>query len=849
MPLSVGDKLGPHEILSPLGEGGMGQVWKARDTRLNRLVAIKTSHKPFNERFEREAHAIAALNHPHICSLYDVGPDYLVMEYIEGTPIRGPLPVEEALRLAGQIADALDTAHRKGIVHRDLKPANIMVTKSGVKLLDFGLAKMNSPTISEETLTKEITREGQIVGTLQYMSPEQLQSRDADARSDIFSFGLVLYEMLTGKRAFAGDNPASIIAAILEREAPALEPDRLNRVVRACLAKDPADRFQTARDLKRAIEWSVSEAGETPTPAPGGARGLWLAWSAAAVFAAGLAAIAFLHLREKPPVANSPMRFQIPLPPNAALGSLLNLSPDGRKVAFIAGGRLWVHSLESGESSDLTASAGTPFWSPDSRYIGVVTQGKLRKIEATGGTLQTVADIHSLWGGGTWNRDDVILFSDRLIGIMRVPASGGVPVAITGLDPAHRETDHDFPSFLPDGRHFVYVRRSSDTTKSAIYLGSVDAKPEQQSAKPLVKSNWHTQCVPSADPDVSYLLFVSGGTLMAQPFDNRRLELTGQAAPLAEQINDGRAFSSSANNVLAFEPTPVSDDALTWYDREGKVLGTVGEPGDYQSPALSPDGKQLAVTKGRPLDTATNIWMLDLSRGGASTRFTFGSLADSNPVWSPDGSRIIFSSNRDGPFNLYQKTASGGKEEEIVLQSGEDKYATSWSPDGRFLLYSVLNPKTKSDIWVLPMVGDKKPVPFLVTEFAESGARFSPDGHWVAYVSNESGRQDVYVRSFSVNANGAVAEGGKWQVSSDGGTNPRWRGDGRELLYRAPSAVMAVEIATSPTFRAGKHSLTRFTTNAFWDSSTDGSRFLTSVPRSGPRPYTVVVNWQAGLKK
>jgi Tol biopolymer transport system component len=721
-----------------------------------------------------------------------------------------------------------------------------MVTKSGVKLLDFGLAKMDRAPLSEETLTKEITREGQIVGTLQYMSPEQLQSREADVRSDIFSFGLVLYEMLTGKRAFVGSNPASTVAAILERDAPSLEPQRLNRIVRTCLEKDPADRFQTARDLKRALEWSVSEVPSVP----GGARGLWLAWGVASVLAVGLAAIAFLHLREKPPVSISSMRFQVQLPIKAGLGALLNLSPDGRKVAFIAGGRLWVHSLESGESSDLTVASGTPFWSPDSRYIGVVTSGKLRKIEATGGPLQTVAEIRSGWGGGTWNRDGVILFADRSVGIMRVSAAGGVPVPITALDPARRETDHDFPSFLPDGQHFVYVRRTSDTTKSAIYLGSVDAKPEHQSSKPLVKTNWHTQCVPSADPSVSYLLFVTGGTLMAQPFDNRQLELIGQAAPLAEQINDGRAFSSSANNVLAFEPTPVADNALTWLDREGKVLGTAGEPGDYQSFALSPDERQLAVTEGRPLDTSTNIWLLDLSRGGASTRFTFGSLAENNPVWSPDGSRIVFSSNRDGPFDLYEKVAAGVKEEGVLLKSSEDKYATSWSRDGRFLLYNTLSRKTKSDIWVLPLVGEKKPVPFLVTEFDEREARFSPDGHWVAYSSNESGRQDVYVRPFSVKADGAVAEpSGRWQISSEGGTNPRWRGDGRELLYSVPSGVVTVEIATSPTFRAGKHFLTRFAAKVSWDSSADGSRILASLRKSGPQPYTVVVNWQAGLKK
>jgi Tol biopolymer transport system component len=862
MQLSVGDRLGPYEIVARIGAGGMGEVWKARDTRLGREVAIKTSREEFSDRFEREARSIATLNHPHVCTLHDVGPNYLVMELIEGPTLadrikRGAIPLDQALAIARQIADALDAAHQKGIVHRDLKPANIKVGENGnVKVLDFGLAKaVEAPAPSADpaaspTLTAEVTRAGMILGTAAYMAPEQARGKPVDKRADIWAFGVVLYEMVAGKSLFKGEDVSETLAAVIKQEPDLSEaPVEVRKLLQSCLEKQPNKRLRDIGDAWRLLE----RAPEHPLPLQP-ARRPWLAWSVAAALAVGLAPIAFLHFRERPPAPAAPVRFQIPAE-NAGNGFFL--SPDGRKLAFLGGGRLGVYSLESGESRDLTAAGpAVPFWSPDSRFIGFISSGKLKKIEATGGPPQTVTDFTGAWGCGAWNRDDVIVFGDNPAGLFRVPASGGVPVQITALDPARHEDYHYCPSFLPDGRHFVYTRRSTDPGKSAIYLGSVDAKPEQQSSKPLVASNSQPVYAPSADPGAGYLLFVREGTLMAQPFDNRRLEMKGQPAPVADQVSDNIAgavyvtFTASANDVLVFPPrSAASVGQLTWYDREGKVMGTVGEPSDYRELALSPDGTRLAVTKGG--GGLVNIWLLDLSRGGASTRFTFGSASDAYPVWSPDGSRIIFSSNRDGRYNLYQKPANGVQDEVVLLKSSENKYATSWSRDGRFLLYAAAHAKTKSDIWVLPLEGDRKPAPFQSTEFFERQARFSPDGHWVAYCSDESGRPEVYVRSFSMNSAGtAVEAGGKWQVSNGGGNDPRWRGDGRELYYRSSDGrVMAVEIATNPAFRTGTPQPLGLSTFASWDSAADGKRFLSLAAKGGPPQYTVVLNWQAGLKK
>jgi serine/threonine protein kinase len=504
MALAAGTRLGPYEILASIGAGGMGEVYRAKDTKLKRDVALKVLPAAFAQdpermlRFQREAEVLASLNHLNIAQIYGVEERALVMELVDGQTLQGPLPLETALNYARQIADALEAAHEKNIIHRDLKPANIMTTPAGVvKVLDFGLAAVAqssdpSNPANSPTLTISPPRAGMILGTASYMSPEQARGKAVDKRADIWAFGVVLFELLTGKRLFDGETVSDTLAAVLKTE-PDLNqvPAKVRRLLEACLQKDPKQRLQAIGDWRLVLTDMHPQAAPAPKSK--------LPWAVATVFALAFGALAFVHFREKVPVMEE-MRFQIQAPENATLGPLLKLSPDGHKLAFSAGSRLWVHFLESGESRDLTADGGTPFWSPDSRYIGYPSEGKLKKIAATGGPPQTVADLHGRWGGGTWNQDDVIVFADLAVGLFRVSASGGVPVPITAFDPARRETLHAFPSFLPDGRHFVYTRRSSDLAKSAIYLGSVDVKPDQQSSKPLANSNWHTECVPSADP-------------------------------------------------------------------------------------------------------------------------------------------------------------------------------------------------------------------------------------------------------------------------------------------------------------------------------------------------------------
>jgi eukaryotic-like serine/threonine-protein kinase len=871
MTCSAGTRLGPYEILSSIGAGGMGEVWKARDTRLGRTVAIKISVAQFSQRFEREARAIAALNHPHICTLHDVGPDYLVMEYIEGQPLRGPLPLDKTIEYAKQILDALDAAHRHGIVHRDLKPGNILVSKSGIKLLDFGLAKAEplqaAAGVGAETIEKTLTQEGAVAGTLSYMAPEQLQGKPVDARADIFAFGCVFYEMLTGKRAFEGQSPASVIAAVLEREAPSISdvaPAPLEKVLMGCLAKDPDERWQSARDVRRGLELSLAGG-------PAQARSRWrkrTAWIVPAICLA-IALIIPVRLLHAPAAHPGLVRFTVYPPENAIFSGPTNvtvaqnqfsLSPDGHAIVFVAtvaGARpmLWVRAVDEVSARLLpgTENAEYPFWSADSEWVAFFSEGKLKKVHANGGPVQVVAEDFPDPRGGAWGPDNTILFGTGDSSIYRVAAAGGLVAPATKLNAVHKDGSHRWPHFLPDGRHFLFTVRSEVADVRGVYVGSLDS----DTRKLLVHADSNAL---HAAP--GYLVFVEGGMLMGQVFDADRLELRGQPFAIAGRI--GRAsngygyFSAARAGTLAYAGPDLQSSHLTWFDRAGTPLGSVGPAGYYTDFRLSPDEKRLAfslVDRGTGYPT---IWLTDLARSGLS-RFTLGRVLNSAPVWSPDGTRIMFRTTRGGGnVEIYEKSAAGGGEEEPVLLHAAERaagmqssnlYTLDWSSDGRYLLYSV-TPSSGQEFWLLPLA-DRKPFRLLRASGAGAQASFSPDGRFLAYTSNESGRMEVYVQTLPLSNR-------KWTVSTNGGSEPRWRADGREIYYLSEDRkLMAAAMGPGPSFDTPKPLfLTRAVTAStgfrmHYVPSRDGRRFLVNTQSgdAAPTPITVELNWTAGLKR
>jgi eukaryotic-like serine/threonine-protein kinase len=900
MALTSGAHLGPYEILSAIGAGGMGEVYRARDSKLGRDVAVKVLPEAFASdaermaRFQREAKVLASLNHPNIAAIYGLedsgGTQALVMELVEGPTLAdriklGPIPVDEALGIAKQICEALEYAHERGIVHRDLKPANVKVTNDGtVKILDFGLAKAvegdpasidisNSPTIS-----RVASRAGILLGTAAYMAPEQTKGRSVDRRADIWAFGCVLYEMLTAKMAFQGDSVAETLAAVIKQDAdwsrlPAATPASIRQLLQRCLKKDPKQRLQAIGDARLTLDEALTGTPEAASlaaqPVPALTWHRVLPWAVSGVLAVALAAGAFLFfLRQSPHSSPETMRFQIRPAAKLANGGVFALSPDGRQLAFAAMTsdgvpRLWIHSLNALEARPLSASelSSTPspfFWSPDSRYIVFEDGGgTLKKIDVFGGGAETLCDLHGVTAvGGSWNRDGVIIFGTSSGGLMQVSANGGSVSPLTTIDKSNGETGHLLPSFLPDGRHFIYHRSSTEAGDHGIFIGSLDVRPEQQSSKRLLESDFGASYLPSSDPGTGQLLFVRDGALMAQPFNARRLELNGEPVTITPQVGTFREFGffSSANDVLVYR-TGGGGEAyqLTWLDRQGRILGKAGKPGVYSGPALSPDGTRAAVSESADVQNAKNaLWLVDFSRD-ATTRFTFGSSATEYPIWSADGKRVIFPAERDGVYDLYQKPASGAEDEAVLLKSGGSKYPSSVSRDGRFLLYFANDPKTKSDLWVLPLDGSGKPFPFLETESNEIDGHFSPNGQWVAYTSDESGRYEIYVRRFS--AKTASATAGKWQLSDGGGSEPRWSADGKELYYLSPDwKLMVVEVTTGSLFQAGTPKLlfqapqqNGFTAG---DYTVDGKRFLFLAPaEQGDIPFTVVLNWQAGLNK
>ena len=883
-----GTKLGAYEILAPLGAGGMGEVYRARDSKLNRDVALKILPAVFTNdaermaRFRREAQVLASLNHPNIGSIYGLEESnnvrILVLELVEGPTLAdritgGAIPLEEVLAIARQIAEAVAYAHEKGVTHRDLKPANIKITPDGnVKVLDFGLAKVlegpknpDSDPSRSPTFGNPTTLEGMILGTAAYMSPEQAKGKPVDKRADIWSFGVVLYELLAGRPLFQRETVSDTLAAVLKEEPDWNRiPVKVQPLLRHCLEKDPKRRLRDIGDMHLLLE-TASVPVQSNRP--------WLACVAVAVFFVIAGTLSLIHFRERP-LVSAPIQFEISPSGSLAQGHAFAISPDGRHLAFAATGsdgvvHLWIRDLDS--LKDRVLSNGYPavvrprgvvppfFWSPDSRFIGFQSGSKLAKIEISGGPAQTLCDVQATVVGGSWNREGVIVFSDTGKGLMQVSAAGGVASPLTALDRSRKETVHVLPSFLPDGRHFLYERASSIPENSGIYVGSLDTKPEKQDSRRLLATTSGPVYVPSSDSDSGEVLFLRQGMLMAQPFDARRLEPSGEAVPVAEQVGsyiDYGLFSASDNGVLVYRSSAGQDFQLTWLNQQGKILGTVAEPGRYNSMALSPDGRRIAVSRTNAENTPNwDIWLLDVGRN-TSTRLTYDQVRATFPVWAADGSSVVFDTEYAGVRSLYLKLTSGAGDERLLLSStAGEKYATSWSRDGRFLLYSGEDPETKSDLWVLPLQGDRQPIPFLRTEFNESSGQFSPDGHWVAYTSDESGRNEIYVRDFSSGAaQGSWDAAGRWLISKSGGTSPRWRGDGKELFYVASDGkLMSVSITSKPVFQAGGPRPLFQLPSGFigGDVTADGKRFLIGVPvgQSASLPFTVVLNWQTALKK
>jgi eukaryotic-like serine/threonine-protein kinase len=880
----------------------MGEVYRARDPRLGRDVAIKVLPPAFSadagrlQRFEQEARAAAALNHPNILAVYDIGTDagapFIVSELLEGDTLRdrvngGPATVRKSIEHALQIARGLAAAHDKGIVHRDLKPENVFVTRDNrVKILDFGLAKLaqDQPAYSSGSALATMpspTQPGVVLGTVGYMAPEQVRGLSVDHRADLFALGAILYELLSGRRAFSRDTAPETMTAILNTEPPDLGsaaeavPPALVRIVNRCLEKSPSERFQSASDLAFALEaLSTSSSGSTAAEAPVLQRrrpAAWIGWAAAALVVAALTPIVYQHLRERP-ASPRPMRFQIsPMVAYAGPGNF-GLSPDGRHLAFVGIGsdgivRLWIRAMDSLEVRPLpgTEIVGPapppPFWSPDGRFVAWDAGGRLKKLDVSGGLPQTLCDLPSgsVAVGGSWNQAGDIIFGN-FGGLLRVRETGGAPSEITALDPSRKEEFHLLPTFLPDGRHFVYLRVSPTSPElGGTYIGTLDAKPEAQSAERLMPYAVGVTYAAAADSGPGRLLFLREGTLMTQLFDATRLALAGEPVPVAERVGsfrDGGFFSASANDVLVYRSAD-TDFQISWFDRQGAVSSRVSEPGGFRGVALSPDGARAVASRTDPQDAAkADLWLFDMARGAGVSRLTSGSSLVEFPVWSPDGKQIAFTFSNS---HLRQKLASPEGDEKELLRSASAGLvrANSWSPDGRFLLYEEPGSNTGSvnmNLFVRPDNGARS-VPFVQTRFNELQGRFSPDGRWVAYVSNQSSVNEVYVRRFTADfSGGSAATGGSVLVSRGGGSEPRWRGDGREIFYLAPDGkMMAVDVITTPEFQAGTPK-PLFQTSAgtiVGDVSADGKRFLLVTPAgpSASAPFTVVLNWTSGLKK
>jgi eukaryotic-like serine/threonine-protein kinase len=903
MALTSGMKLGPYEIIAPLGAGGMGEVYRARDTRLDRTVAVKILPSQLSDnteaiqRFEREARTISSLNHPNICTLYDVGHqdgvDFLVMEYLEGETLqqrllRGFLPPKQALERGIEIAEALDRAHQAGIVHRDLKPGNIVLTKTGAKLLDFGLAKPvaaiaagglgvgsltpSTPTLSVASLTAHatpLTELGMVVGTFQYVAPEVLHGKEADARSDVFALGAMMYEMLTGKRAFEGKSQLSIMTAILEKDPEwnAAVPAALEHVVRTCMAKEPAERWQTAHEVARELRWAAQNSSTASTSEVRAASRRWRSWaSGLAIVLGATALILAARYHGARALPRSPLMVSV-VPPAGVFPDVAGrngppqISPDGSRLAFVgcktptasssmAGGRLcsiWTRSLHSTDAHEVAGTSGGyfPFWSPDGGDIAFFADGKLKRVAAGGGPVQIVCDAADA-RGGSWSGSGTIIFAPtRSSPILRVPANGGSPVAVTHAAPASMLSDvgsHRWPYFLPDGEHFLYLHSPNgacgDLTQ--LHFASLDGKQDV--------SLMHT-CSSAAFAD-GRLIFWRDGNLMAQPLDPRRGELSGTTVAVADHaafdsLFSFGEFSASTDGKLVYVAGEGTMSAqLVWYDRTGKLLGPVGENDQYVSVAISPDGSRF-VANTNPINKQR---ILVLEARGPRTLVTLRSKVGGFPVWSADGKRIYFTSNANGPFDIFVKAADGSGGEEPLLTFEKDQFGAVFlaaSPDGKYLAYATLDPTTKLDIYLMGLAGDHRPQPFLQSPANESAPSFSPDGKWLAYESDQNGRGEIFVTPFP-------GGGAQYQVSTNGGERPVWSRDGNQIFYRESLKLMAVAVKTqgralelgtpSELFEVAVRNLS----GRWYDVSPDG-RFLmnTSPPSAQVKSFELVVNWLA----
>jgi eukaryotic-like serine/threonine-protein kinase len=885
MALVTGSRLGPYEILAPIGAGGMGEVYRARDAKLGRDVALKVLPEAFARdadrmaRFQREAKVLASLNHPNIASIYgleDSGVTHaLVMELVEGPTLAdriksGPIPIDEALRIAKQITEALEYAHERGIVHRDLKPANVKVTNDdAVKVLDFGLAKAiegdaaSIDIATSPTMSRMATLAGVLLGTAAYMSPEQAKAKPVDRRADIWAFGCVLYEMLTSKMTFSGETVTDTLAAVIMKDPdwsqlPGATPIRVRVLLQRCLQKDSKQRLRDIGDARISLDEVLSGAPDSSlaaaarVPAP-----LWrrtLPWALFGATAVALTIFAWAYQRTtiSPPPAQV-LRYQILPPGKTSFGPYSAISPDGRHLAFTAAAQdgrtlLWVRDLDRLEARPLagTEGAANPFWSADSRALGFASGTKLEKVDIWGGAPQVICDAIAVLGAA-WNRDGVIIFGSYQ-GVMKVSAAGGTPSPLTAVDSSRGELLNAVPSFLPDGQHFLYSRGPGPS--DGTYVGSVDARPDQQNGKRLLGPGAVYASASGHEP--ARVLFLQGGTLMAQRFDADRLEPRGDPAPVAQDV---ASFTVSSNGMLAYASGRRLLQ-LTWFDRQGKVLGTIGGPDAEPRPAVSPDGNSVVVGRQDPENGGEDLWLYNVARG-TSSRFTFDGNSNQYPTWSPDSSHIAFVSLRDGNKVKVKAVNGIGDEETIDSSPANVKVPLDWSSDGRYIAEGVLlsSKAAQAAIWLLPLSpeqagGDRKPFPYLDESFNEIGAKLSPNGQWIAYISDETKRYEIFAQTFPT-------RGGKWQVSTNGGTRPVWSRDGKELYFiGADGKLMAVDVRSGPggTFESGAPRALfdpRIGGDQFdgFDVSKDGRFLIPAVVEQSGTPITIVANWTAGLNK